>query len=429
MAKFVPFDKFEKSCSPVGAPLNETMQESCNEKFQPDVPIPCNDTPCPPYWQLTGEKRCLGNGLVDVEEQDGCGNSRWSRTSEKVKWTPVGTPFCVTNKFKQEQENQCGDTKEVFTGDLCCIPEWTPSGAGSTYRCDRSLLEQLENDGCGNERWVTLEQAVSWSNTGNSRCIGLIFELEQQNQCGNVRWVNAGVPCPEEVPPECVPSWVATTEQRCTGAVIENKEADGCGNIRWVATATTVEWADINDTRCIGGLLQKKQANQCGTIRWFDTAISCDANLSVVIPFGDYAAVSTRSHDSNSSFKLVLTTDGYWTIALIGGAGSTSGTPKSGAWHSNPSPLVGNDYEVKFVAALDITVSYTPDPSLYNTPTTGWMSLSSAQEIFVYMHLVGGGAGTGDVFMTGTYTVHIRKIGGTEETESLLTIDLSAFIF
>lgn len=276
MKKFVPFDDFEKDCSPKGKELAETMQENCNDRLKPDEPKPCSSVPCPPYWQPTGETRCLGNGLIDQEEKDGCGNTRWTRTVDVVVWEATGVTECDTpnNRIQIEQKNQCGDTRLLNTVELCCTPSWAnvDGGEGTViYNCDQSMLRVEQEDGCGHTRLRANGQAVVWVGTGEQRCQpGDIYEVEQQNQCGDTRWFNMGTGCP------CIPDWTDEGSQRCTGEFVEQNQVDGCGGVRWHNTGTLVNWVDNGEQRCSPtGFIQTQQVSQCGTTRWFTTTDAC----------------------------------------------------------------------------------------------------------------------------------------------------------
>lgn len=112
---FVPFDQFERSGTPDTKSLHDTMQENCNDRLAP-VPDPCV-SPCAPYWQPTDERSCTKSALIEIQEVDGCGNTRWTRTKELVAWVNQGDPILneETGQVSQEQVNQCGQTRTVVT--------------------------------------------------------------------------------------------------------------------------------------------------------------------------------------------------------------------------------------------------------------------------------------------------------------------------
>lgn len=118
---FVSFDKFERECMESGKSLHETMQESCNDRLKPE-PDTCT-TPCVPYWVPTGKRRCKDDGVVEIEESNGCGYFRFTRTTETVVWVDTEETRCheSSGKIQKEQVNQCGVTRWVYTS-LNCVP-------------------------------------------------------------------------------------------------------------------------------------------------------------------------------------------------------------------------------------------------------------------------------------------------------------------
>lgn len=265
--KFTPFESFDWSCVAKSKTLHDTIQESPNEKFKED---PSCKYSCVPYWQETGELRCGSNGIMEVEEADGCGNSRWIR-KELVTWTRTDELGCddKANRVLHEEINQCGETRWVSSSEKCCEPNWVPVPGGD-LNCDQVVLRVLEEDGCGNTRWGNTSNPVSWAPTGDAQCLpGDIYRVEQINQCGQKRWVTMGTGCP------CIPNWQPSGPQRCTGTYVENEERDGCGNTRWVNTSTFVNWTNTGETRCRNGFVQNQQISQCGTTRWFTTETTC----------------------------------------------------------------------------------------------------------------------------------------------------------
>lgn len=276
MKPFVPFNAFEKSCSPKGKSLQETMQANPNEVTDPVEPKPCSSNPCPPYWQATGIERCLGNGLVDIEEKDGCGNSRWTRSTDVVIWTDTGETECdvLNNRIQKQQVNQCGDERMIPTSTLCCTPVWVnvlDEGGDPIPDCTQSMVRVQQEDGCGHTRLRSEGQPVNWMSTGEARCQpGDIYEIEQINQCGTTRWYQVGVGCP------CIPDWTDVGSQRCTGEFVEQNQVDGCGASRWFNTGTLVNWLDNGEQRCSAtGFMQYQQVSQCGTTRWFTSEDPC----------------------------------------------------------------------------------------------------------------------------------------------------------
>lgn len=117
--KFVPFDKFEYCHSVPAKTLHETMQESCNDHLKPE-PETCA-TPCVPYWVPTGNRNCKNDGVVEIEESNGCGYTRFTRTTETVVWADTENTRCdePSGKIQKEQVNQCGITRWIYTSADC----------------------------------------------------------------------------------------------------------------------------------------------------------------------------------------------------------------------------------------------------------------------------------------------------------------------
>ena len=264
---FIPFDKFERECLPDSKPLHETMQENCNDRLTPPVK-PCPN-PCVPYWQRTGNQRCLDIGVVEIEEADGCGHTRFTRVTDPVVWEDSTNTRCdePRNRIERQQVNQCGGTRWVTTAELCCMPNWVSI---DEIDCAQSMERVIEEDGCGNTRMRSTGFSVNWVGTGEVRCEpGDIYQIEQQNQCGDTRWFTVPGGCP------CIPDWQPSGPERCTGADIERQEVDGCGHTRWESTGVAVIWSNTGETRCNGGFIQNEQMSQCGTTRWFTTDTAC----------------------------------------------------------------------------------------------------------------------------------------------------------
>jgi len=70
-------------------------------------------------------------------------------------------------------------------------------------------------------------------------------------------------------------------------------------------------------------------------------------NDAIVIPFGNYRAESSDSHDAGATFTFTIAPGGTWSIAMtaLHTPSGTTGSPLSGNWHKSPSSGVGNDYE------------------------------------------------------------------------------------
>ena len=252
---------------PEGKPLNETMQENCNAHLAPPVK-PCPN-PCVPYWQPTGNRRCLDIGVVEIEESDGCCATRFTRITDPVVWEFNNQQRCdePRNRIERQQVNQCGGTRWVTTAELCCTPNWVGTG---DIDCTQSMERRHEEDGCGNTRLRSTGFPVNWVGTGEVRCEpGDIYQVEQTNQCGDTRWFTVPGGCP------CIPNWQPSGPERCTGEFVERQEVDGCGHTRWEATSTVVLWSNTGETRCNGGFIQNQQISQCGTTRWSSTDTPC----------------------------------------------------------------------------------------------------------------------------------------------------------
>lgn len=278
MAKpFVPFDKFERSCQTGGKTLAETMQDSTKASLAPE-PEKCSSS-CLPYWQRTGERRCMEIDLIEVEETDGCGHTRWVRTADRVIWedaegTEQETTRCDTpnNRIQKKQVNQCGGVRWITTNELCCKPEWV-NVTPAEIDCTQSMERRLQRDGCGNERLRATGSPVDWVATGEQRCQpGNVYQVEETNQCGDVRWRTVPGGCP------CIPNWQTTGQERCTGEFVEQYQTDGCGHNRWQPTSTLVVWTNTGETRCNGGFIQNQQISQCGSTRWSTTETTCTSS-------------------------------------------------------------------------------------------------------------------------------------------------------
>ena len=269
MRPFEPFDNFERGCAPDSKSLHETMQESCTTNLKPEEP-PCRK-PCIPYWQQTNKKECLEIGLIAVEEANGCGQTRLTRTIEKVIWQNTEEERCdeLNNRKQLKQINQCGGERWVNTSRPCCEPLWV-NAPNSEPMCDAGVERRIQIDGCGNTRIRTTGNAINWVSTSQTRCEpGDVYQVEQRNQCGEVRWVTVPGGCP------CIPNWQPSGPERCGGQFVERQEVDGCGHTRWVPTASSIVWSNNGETRCQGGFIQEQQVNQCGGIRWSTTTRTC----------------------------------------------------------------------------------------------------------------------------------------------------------
>lgn len=152
---------------------------------------------------------------------------------------------------------------------------------------------------------------------------------------------------------------------------------------------------------------------------------------ALIIPFGSYSANSSDTHDAGATFSLTLSNNGTWTIALSAlHGGSTSGSPLSGNWVSNPGAGIGSSYECLLDSSgMSIANGYTPidQSSPTFSPTTGWVSLSGGKVITAdTSHLIGGGAGSGLVVISGTFKIYIRPTGSGTGVLSSCGVNIQA---
>lgn len=421
---FVPFDKFEKSCSPQGKSLAETMQANCNDRLAPEPTVPCSAKPCAPYWKRTCEIRCLSNGFVEEQETDGCGNTRWVRTVDQVIWTDDELLDCedsqsTSERIRMRQTNQCGETREVDTGNFCCVPEWADTaGEGSPfYDCALSMLRVEQEDGCGNERLFTTALPVTWTDTAERQCADGYYQREEINQCGQLRWTNII---------EYV--WTDTGETRCTGSLIEKEQENQCGTLRWIATSTSLAWTDTGifdctttfqaeqenqcgeirmqdrgavvwtntgETQCgpISENIENQQANQCGDLRWNDTGVACDAPVPALPEFIGGACYVDNPSTESSNYFLRFANNGTGTEKVLFGGGTS---PFSWA----PGVVDGAGYEIK------VDFDFAGSAAAYSGPTEGvWTSMAALVEMYWSVT----SPSPSGAYLTGT--VSIRRVG------------------
>jgi hypothetical protein len=445
MKSFVPFDAFGKTCAPKGKELSDTMQDNPESKFAPDPPRPCSDTPCPPYWQRTCNCRVNAEGLVDQEEVDGCGNTRWVRVAGKVIWTDTGNTECndAINRFRKEQTNQCGDIRWINTSDYCCTPEWEDDSCGDgggCYNCDFSMLRLRQIDGCGHSRLIDTGRPVTWSPTAERRCLDGIYEREEVNQCGDSRWV--------VVPGGGSLTWTDTGETRCTGTLIEKEQTNQCGDTQWVATSAAIVWTDTTTTSCAGDIYsvqqenqcgdtrndargavtwlntgelrcsdtdmaEKQQQNQCGDLRWIETGASCTVTLPEEDWGQEFGCHSRASnHNAAAGSRLRFNPDGTW--AVTHGA-SYNTAHASGDWYTG-SPPDTNLYECRIVGTKDSYlieaggIDCTGSTSSSVAFDTGWVTLSVPVDATVNAYAVGTVMCDQDSSQTLTFTATVREI-------------------
>ena len=163
---------------------------------------------------------------------------------------------------------------------------------------------------------------------------------------------------------------------------------------------------------------------------------SASYNDAIVIPFGSYSAEGSGTHNAGASLLYTMDANGNWSIALQRStSGTISGSPLSGNWHKAPAGGVGNNYEVQFVAAVNVYNTYTDtgggasNPSPSYTASSGWMALSSSRQLAANTdNLTAGSAGTrsGSVNVTGHWDILIRKVGGSAIATSRLNFDIDA---
>ena len=67
-------------CSGPGGTLLQPQINNCGQTRMFNTGVACEE-PCVPNWQPTGEQRCF-NDVVQDQEADGCGNTRWVDTAE-----------------------------------------------------------------------------------------------------------------------------------------------------------------------------------------------------------------------------------------------------------------------------------------------------------------------------------------------------------
>ena len=361
---------------PEGKSLHETMQENCNERLAPPVE-PCPN-PCVPYWQRTGNQRCLDIGVVEVEESDGCCNTRYTRIADQVIWTDTEETRCdePRNRIERKQTNQCGNTRWVTTHELCCTPQWVP--VPDEVNCMQTMERVLEEDGCGNTRLRSTGFPVNWVSTGEIRCEpGDIYQVEQTNQCGDLRWFTIPGGCP------CMPDWQPSGPERCTGTYVEIQQVDGCGHTRWFVSATAVVWENTGETRCSGGLTQNQQISQCGTLRWHTTDIPCNTAPAPI-------ELGVRENDRIINDGVNPT---YFNVSLNASTGVVSWDHTGTLFASDrwvPVAFDRNAYEARITYTSDFpedgSVGSTPG-QMYrirtSAPLDTWLDLGDTTDVFI----------------------------------------------
>src|SRR5699024_1234284 len=85
----------------------------------------------------------------------------------------------------------------VTIEDNDCAPNWQDTG---TIRCTGTNVENFQEDGCGNSRWVDSGTPVAWTNDGEAVCVDDVLIQPQVNQCGDTRDFDTGEACGAEDP-------------------------------------------------------------------------------------------------------------------------------------------------------------------------------------------------------------------------------------
>lgn len=237
--------KREKDINPKSKSFNKvrTIKPSGN---------PCNFT-CGTSWKNTGIEECV-NCYSRKQQSDGCGNIRWILVNEgkcnnTPNWIETSNFICfqAQSRIIEKDFNPCSPSYNQtqigkISGNACvntCLPNWT-NYFPYTQRCNASVSEIYQFDGCGNFRWTVGGNACnttcvpSWVDTGQTRCNANVNEKQQSDGCGNIRWVAGGNACGTV----CVPNWVNTGQVRCNSGTSEVYQADGCGNFRWTTGGT-----------------------------------------------------------------------------------------------------------------------------------------------------------------------------------------------
>lgn len=204
----------------------------------------------------------------------------------------------------------------------------------------------------------------------------------------------------------------------------------GKGSATASATGVTIGGVDLNQ-RYLALSQGVAQPNQGVTSHGSDFSAYFGKVGALAIPFGSYSANSEDTHDCGSTFTLTLNTDGTWSISMVAlHGGSTSGSPLTGTWVSNPGAGIGSSYEMLLDSShMGISNSYVPidqsSPSF--TASHTWQSLSTARTVVAdTSHLIAGGAGSGLVIVSGYFLIYIRPNGSGSGVQSTLQVDIEA---
>jgi hypothetical protein len=204
----------------------------------------------------------------------------------------------------------------------------------------------------------------------------------------------------------------------------------GKGTATASATGVTIGGVDLNQ-RYLALSQGVAQPNQGVTSHGSDFSAYFGKVGALVIPFGSYSANSADTHDAGAGLTLTMNTDGTWSISMYAlHGGSTSGTPLSGTWVSNPGAGIGNSYEMLLDSShMGISNGYTPPDQVspFFTASTGWVSLSTARTVQAdTSHLIAGGAGSGLVTVSGYFLIYIRPNGSGSGVQSTLQVNVEA---
>lgn len=198
--------KREKDINPKSKSFNKvrTIKPSGN---------PCNFN-CGTSWKNTGVEECV-NCYSRKQQSDGCGNTRWVLVNEgkcnnTPNWIETSNFICFQTQSRiiEKDVNPCSPTYNQtqigkISGNACvntCIPNWT-NYSPYTQRCNATVSEIYQFDGCGNFRWTVGGNACNttcvpnWVDTGQTRCNFNVNEKQQSDGCGNIRWVTGGTAC------------------------------------------------------------------------------------------------------------------------------------------------------------------------------------------------------------------------------------------
>lgn len=202
----------------------------------------------------------------------------------------------------------------------------------------------------------------------------------------------------------------------------------GKGSATASATGVTIGGVDLNQ-RYLALSQGVAQPNQGVTSHGSDFSAYFGKLGALVIPFGSYATSSQDSHDCGSGLTLTLNNDGTWAITMYAlHGGSTTGSPISGTWVSNPGAGIGSSYEMLLDSShMSISNGYTPadQVSPFFTASHTWVNLGTAQTVQAdTSHMIAGGAGSGPIIISGYFNIYIRPAGSGSGVLSQLQVDV-----